>query len=89
MTVHALKDNDVPLLRMETGLVMGRRTKFLQMVDASAVFDANLDSKTLPEDKWTIDTAEVLAEHLKELPEGTVTDVLASVNAQINPRYAA
>jgi hypothetical protein len=89
MAVHALKDEEVQLLRKELEMLMGERTKLLQVVGASAVFVANLDTDTLPEDADTLDAAEILAEHLNELPEETLKDALESVKAEIDPRHAA
>ena len=63
MTVHALEDNEVRLLRKEIEMLMTERQKLLQVTGAAAVLVANLDSNTLPDDEDTIDAAEMLAEH--------------------------
>ena len=89
MTVHALKDEEVQLLRKELELLMGERAKLLQVVGASAVFVANLDTDALPDDIDTIDAAEVLAERLNELPEETLKEALESVKAEIDHHLAA
>lgn len=89
MTVHALKDEEVQLLRKEIELLMAERNKLLQVVGASAVFVANLDTDALPDDEGTIDAAEMLAERLNDLTEETLKDALESVEAQIDPRHAA
>lgn len=89
MTVHALKDEEVQLLREEIELLMAERNKLLQVVGASAVFVANLDTDALPDDEGTIDAAEMLAERLNDLTEETLKDALESVEAQIDPRHAA
>ena len=89
MTVHALKDEEVQLLRKELEMLMGERAKLLQVVGASAVFVANLDTDILPDDVGTIDAAEILAERLNELSEETLKDALESVKAEIDPRHAA
>jgi hypothetical protein len=81
MTVHALNDQEVRLLREEIELLMSERQKLLQVTGAAAVLVANLDSETLPEDQDTIDAAEVLAESLNALSEETLKDALDSVRA--------
>jgi hypothetical protein len=85
MTVHALNDQEVRLLRNEVELLMSERQKLLQVTGAAAVLVANLDSETLPEDQDTIDAAEVLAESLNALSEETLKDALDSVRAEFDP----
>ncbi|MGO9446580.1 MAG: hypothetical protein ACLPXB_17680 [Thiobacillaceae bacterium] len=89
MRVHALKHEEVQMLRKEIEMLMGERAKLLQVVGASAAFVANLDTDVLPDDADTIDAAEILAEHLNDLPEETLKDALESVRAQIDPRQVA
>lgn len=84
MTVHALNDQEVRLLREEIELLMAERQKLLQVTGAAAVLVANLDSETLPEDQDTIDAAEVLAESLNALSEETLKDALDSVRAEFD-----
>jgi len=84
MTVHALNDQEVRLLREEIELLMSERQKLLQVTGAAAVLVANLDSETLPEDQDTIDAAEVLAESLNALSEETLKDALDSVRAEFD-----
>ncbi len=85
MTVHALNDQEVRLLREEVELLMAERQKLLQVTGAAAVLVANLDSETLPQDQDTIDAAEVLAESLNGLSEETLKDALDSVRAEFDP----
>jgi len=85
MTVHALNDQEVRLLREEVELLMSERQKLLQVTGAAAVLVANLDSETLPQDQDTIDAAEVLAESLNGLSEETLKDALDSVRAEFDP----
>lgn len=89
MTVHALKNEEVRLLRKEIELLMGERQNLLQVVGAAAVLVANLDSDALPDDEDTIDAAEMLAEQLNSLSEETLKDALESVRAQLDDRVDA
>jgi len=89
MTVHALKNEEVQLLRKEIELLMGERQNLLQVVGAAAVLVANLDSDVLPDDEDTIDAAEMLAEQLNNLSEETLKDALESVRAQMDDRVDA
>lgn len=84
MTVHALNDQEVRLLREELELLMAERQKLLQVVGAAAVLVANLDSETLPQDQDTIDAAELLAEGLNALSEESLKDALESVRAEFD-----
>lgn len=86
MTVHALKDEEVNLLRQEIEMLMAERQGLLQVVGSAAVFVANLDSDALPDDIDTIDAAEMLAEQLNSLSEETLKDALESVRAQVDTR---
>ncbi len=85
MTIHALNDQEVRLLREEVELLMAERQKLLQVCGAAAVLVANLDSDNLPDDQDTIDAAEVLAESLNELSEETLKDALDAVRAEFDP----
>lgn len=89
MTVHALNDEEIRLLREEVELLMLERQKLLQVVGAAAVLVANLDEKTLPDDQDTIDAAEVLAEGLNDLSEETLKDALEAVAAEFDPEAQA
>jgi hypothetical protein len=85
MTIHALNDQEVRLLREEIELLMAERQKLLQVTGAAAVLVANLDSDNLPEDQDTIDAAEMLAESLNGLSEETLKDALDVVRAELDP----
>jgi hypothetical protein len=85
MTVHALNDDEIRLLREEIELLMVERQTLLQVAGAAAVLVANLDEDSLPQDQDTIDAAEVLAETLNALPEETLKDALESVSAEFDP----
>ncbi|MCP5278249.1 MAG: hypothetical protein H6935_07800 [Thiobacillus sp.] len=89
MTVHALNDEEVRLLREEIELLMAERQTLLQVTGAAAVLVANLDEETLPQDQDTIDAAEVLAESLNALPEETLKDALEAVSAEFDPEAQA
>lgn len=89
MTVHALMDEEVQLLRREIEMLMAERQRLLQVVGAAAVLVANLDSDSLPEDEDTIDAAEMLAEQLNGLAEETLKDALDSVRAEVDDRPSA
>lgn len=84
MTVHALNNQEVRLLREEIEMLMAERQRLLQVTGAAAVLVANLDSETLPEDQDTIDAAELLAESLNALTEETLKDALDSVRAEFD-----
>jgi hypothetical protein len=84
MTVHALNNQEVRLLREEVELLMVERQKLLQVVGAAAVLVANLDSESLPQDKDTIDAAELLAESLNALSEESLKDALDAVRAEFD-----
>jgi hypothetical protein len=85
MSLHATKEDEVRLLREEIELLMAERRQLLQVTGAAAVFVANLDSDSLPEDAGTIDAAEMLAEQLNGLSEETLRDALESVRAEVDP----
>jgi hypothetical protein len=85
MSLHATKEDEVRLLREEIELLMAERRQLLQVTGAAAVFVANLDSDSLPEDAGTIDAAELLAEQLNGLSEETLRDALESVRAEVDP----
>lgn len=84
MTVHAMNDEEVRLLRKEIELLMTERQGLLQVVGAAAVLVANLDEETLPTDQDTIDAAEVLAENLNALADETLKDALDAVAAEFD-----
>jgi hypothetical protein len=85
MPLHAMKEDEVRLLRGEIEMLMNERSQLLQVTGAAAVFVANLDTDTLPDDTDTIDAAEMLAEQLNGLSEETLKDALESVRAELDP----
>jgi hypothetical protein len=85
MSSHALKEDEIRLLRDEIEMLMNERRQLLQVTGAAAVFVANLDTETLPDDADTIDAAEMLAEQLNGLSEETLKDALESVRAEMDP----
>jgi len=85
MTLHAMKEDEVRLLRDEIEMLMSERRQLLQVTGAAAVFVANLDTDSLPDETDTIDAAEMLAEQLNGLSEETLKDALESVRAELDP----
>ena len=85
MTLHAMKEDEVRLLRGEIEMLMNERRQLLQVTGAAAVFVANLDTDSLPDETVTIDAAEMLAEQLNSLSEETLKDALESVRAEMDP----
>ena len=85
MTLHAMKEDEIRLLRDEIEMLMNERRQLLQVTGAAAVFVANLDTDSLPDDAETIDAAEMLAEQLNGLAEETLKDALESVRAELDP----
>ena len=95
MSPHALKEDEIRLLRDEIEMLMNERRQLLQVTGAAAikqlllvnaaVFVANLDTDSLPDEADTIDAAETLAEQLNGLSEETLKDALESVRAEMDP----
>ncbi len=85
MTLHAIKEDEIRLLRDEVEMLMNERRQLLQVTGAAAVFVANLDTESLPDEAGTIDAAEMLAEQLNCLSEETLKDALESVRAEVDP----
>jgi hypothetical protein len=85
MTLHAMKEDEIRLLRDEIEMLMNERRQLLQVTGAAAVFVANLDTDSLPDETDTIDAAEMLAEQLNGLSEETLKDALESVRAELDP----
>ena len=84
MTLHAMKEDEVRLLRDEIEMLMNERRQLLQVTGAAAVFVANLDTDSLPDETVTIDAAEMLAEQLNGLSEETLKEALESVRAEFD-----
>jgi hypothetical protein len=85
MSLQAMKEDEIRLLRGEIEMLMSERRQLLQVTGAAAVFVANLDTDSLPDDTDTIDAAEMLAEQLNVLSEETLKDALESVRAELDP----
>ena len=85
MTLHAMKEDEIRLLREEIEMLMNERRQLLQVTGAAAVFVANLDTDSLPDELDTIDAAEMLAEQLNGLSEETLKEALESVRAEVDP----
>ncbi|HQS83099.1 MAG TPA: hypothetical protein PKV42_11640 [Thiobacillus sp.] len=85
MSLTAMKEDEILLLREEIEMLMSERRQLLQVTGAAAVFVANLDTDTLPDEADTLDAAEMLAEQLNGLSEETLKDALESVRAELDP----
>jgi hypothetical protein len=85
MSPHAMKEDEIRLLRDEIEMLMTERRQLLQVTGAAAVFVANLDTDSLPDETDTIEAAEMLAEQLNGLSEETLKDALESVRAEMDP----
>lgn len=85
MSLQAMKEDEVRLLRDEIEMLMAERRQLLQVTGAAAVLVANLDADSLPDEIDTIDAAELLAEQLNGLSEETLKDALESVRAELDP----
>ena len=68
---------EVSMLRAEIEMMMSERQSLLRATGAAAVFVANLDSETLPENTYA--AADVLAHALNDLSEDTLRDALEVV----------
>lgn len=78
---HALKEQEISMLRAEIEILMKERQSLLKTSGAAAVFIANLDSSTLPEDAY--EAAEMLSNCLNDLSEETLRDALEKVKAEL------
>lgn len=81
------KDQEISLLREELEMLMGERQALLRVAGAAAVLVANMDSKRLP--LGAIESADLVATTINDLPEETLQDALAAVNAEIEEDSAA
>ena len=75
------KEQEIAMLRGEMELLMGERDGLLKIAGAAAAFVANVEVNALPRGCW--DAADLLGESLNEVPEDTLKDALASVEAEI------
>lgn len=78
---------EIAMLRAEVEMLMSERQALLRATGAAAVFVANLDSETLPEDSYAV--ADVLAHALNELPEDTLRDALEAARPAPEERRPA
>lgn len=69
------------MLRTEMEMLMRERQSLLQVAGAAAGFIAEINSVDVPE--GAMEAAELLAESVNALPEETLQDSLASVDAAI------
>lgn len=79
---HALKDQEIAMLRAEMEMLMKERDALLQITGYAASLIAELDSFDVP--NTAMEAAELLSEHINQLPEETLQDALASVQAHID-----
>ncbi len=78
---HVLKEQEISMLRAEIEMLMKERQSLLRTTGAAAVFIANLDSGTLPENAY--EAAEMLSNYLNDLSEDTLRDALDTVKAEL------
>ena len=79
---HALKEQEISMLRAEIEILMKERQGLLRTSGAAAVFIANLDSSALPKNAY--EAAEMLSNSLNDLSEETLRDALEKVKAELN-----
>ena len=77
---------EVVMLRAEIEMLMSERQALLRATGAAAVFVANLDSESLPEDTYAV--ADILAHALNDLAEDTLRDALELVQPSIESARA-
>ena len=77
----AAKEQEIAMLRGEMELLMNERDGLLKIAGAAAAFVANVDVNVLPKGCW--DAADLLGESLNEVPEDTLKDTLAAVQAEV------
>jgi hypothetical protein len=75
------RDQEIALLREELEMLMGERQAILRVVGAATALIASLDSKRLP--VGAVEAADMVATSINQLPEETLQDALAAVNAEI------
>jgi uncharacterized membrane protein len=80
-------DQEIAMLRAEIEMMMGERQSLLRASGAAAVFVAQLDSSSLPEETYA--AADVLAQALNTLPDETLREALELVRPEINRADAA
>lgn len=78
---HALKDQEISMLRSEIEMLMNERQSLLRIAGSAAAFIAELDAHDLPEE--TLEAAELLAECINAAPDETMRDALEIVQAEV------
>ncbi len=76
---HALKDQEIAMLRAELELLMKERDDLLQVTGAATGLIAELDSFDIP--RTAMEAAELLSTRINALPEETLQDALSAVHA--------
>ena len=76
---HALKDQEIAMLRTELEMLMKEREALLQVTGAAAGLIAELDSFDIP--STAMEAAELLSAHVNALPDETLQDALNAVDA--------
>lgn len=74
-------NEEIALLRREIEMLMGERQALLEVVGAAAALIAGLDSKHLP--VAAVEAADMVATSINRLPEETLQDALAAIDAEI------
>ncbi len=74
-------EQEIAMLRSELEILMKERESLLHVAGAAAGFIAELSSFDVP--KVAMEAAELLAESVNALPEETLQDALAAVQAEI------
>ncbi len=77
---------EISMLRAEIEMLMSERQSILRATGAAAVFVANLDSESLPEETYAV--ADILAHALNDLAEDTLRDALELVQPDIEAARA-
>ena len=72
---------DTSLLSHELDLLMGERQSLLKVVGATAALIASLDTRLLP--PGAVESADLVATAINDLPDETLRDALAAVRAEI------
>ena len=81
------RDEKITMLGRELELLMSERQTLLQVVGASAALIASLDSSLLPE--GAVKSADLVASRINALPDETLRDALAAVQAEIEEEERA
>jgi hypothetical protein len=76
------RDQEIQLLREEVEMLVADRQQLLQIVGAVAGLVASLDSNRLP--VGAIESADLVATMINQLPEETLHDALSAVHAEID-----